>query len=75
VSWWITNHVDEGRAKLNFSEWGKHHGEGDDAAETVVNGSMPPDFYTWLGMHSDANLTPAERKELAAGLKRTLGGG
>ena len=22
LSWWITNHVKEGREKLNFSEWG-----------------------------------------------------
>jgi mono/diheme cytochrome c family protein len=76
LSWWITNHVKEGRAALNFSEWGTGGGgESDDAAETVRDGSMPPDYYTWLGMHSDAKLTPAERKELAAGLEKTLRGG
>jgi mono/diheme cytochrome c family protein len=75
LSWWITNHVKEGRAALNFSEWGSHPGGSDDAAETVVNGSMPPDYYTWFGMHSNAKLTPAERAELAAGLRKTLGGG
>lgn len=75
LSWWITNHVKDGRAKLNFSEWDRHHGESDDASETVLNGSMPPSYYTWLAMHGTAKLTPAERKELAAGLKRTLGGG
>lgn len=74
LSWWITNHVKEGRAALNFSEWGSG-GEGDDAAETVSDGSMPPDYYTWLGMHADAKLTPSERAELAAGLRKTLGGG
>ena len=76
LSWWITNHVKEGRAALNFSEWGTAgHGETGDAAETVTEGSMPPDYYTWLGMHADAKLTPAERRELAAGLDKTLGGG
>ncbi len=75
LSWWITNHVKEGRDKLNFSEWGTQRGEGDDAAETVRNGSMPPDYYTWLGMHGDAKLSAAERQELAAGLQKTLGGG
>jgi hypothetical protein len=75
LSWWITNHVREGRDQLNFSEWGSHHGEADDAAETVTDGEMPPDYYTWLGMHADAKLTPGERRELAAGLRRTLGGG
>jgi mono/diheme cytochrome c family protein len=75
LSWWITNHVKEGRDALNFSEWGSRQGEPDDAAETVSEGSMPPDYYTWFGMHGAAKLTRAERKELAAGLRKTLGGG
>ena len=74
LSWWITNHVKEGRAALNFSEWDRR-GESDDAAETVRNGSMPPEYYTWLGMHSNAKLTPKERRELADGLVKTLGAG
>jgi hypothetical protein len=75
VSWWTKNHVDEGREALNFSEWDRPHGEADDAAETVADGSMPPDYYTWFGLHSDASLTPTEKRELAAGLRRTLGSG
>ena len=75
LSWWITNHVKEGRDKLNFSEWGSGGGGSDDAAETVRNGSMPPSYYTWFGMHSNAKLTPAERRELADGLQQSLGGG
>jgi mono/diheme cytochrome c family protein len=75
LSWWITNHVKEGRDELNFSEWGTRQDEADDAAETVTEGSMPPDYYTWMGMHGDAKLSPAERRELATGLQRTLGGG
>lgn len=73
VSWWITNHVKEGREKLNFSEWGSGH-QSDDAAETVREGSMPPDYYTWLGLHGNAKLTAAERQQLEAGLQKTLGG-
>jgi hypothetical protein len=73
VSWWLTNHVDDGRAALNFSEWGTHRGEGaDDAAETVTNGSMPPAYYTWFGLHSAAKLTKAEKAELARGLQLSL---
>jgi mono/diheme cytochrome c family protein len=45
ISWWITNHVEEGRAALNFSECAKGRGESD-AVETVRNGTMPPDYYT-----------------------------
>ncbi len=73
LSWWITNHVKDGRAALNFSECHRGGGE-NDAAETVRNGSMPPDYYTWLGLHSNAKLTPAEQQELAAGLTATLQG-
>src|SRR5580765_2914451 len=35
LSWWITNHVKEGRAALNFSECTKSAGRGEnDASET-----------------------------------------
>jgi mono/diheme cytochrome c family protein len=73
ISWWITNHVKEGRDALNFSEWGTGRGEGaDDAIETIRNGSMPPSYYTWLGLHSDAKLSAKERQELIDGLRRTF---
>ena len=64
-SWWITNHVQEGRAELNFSECtqGSSTSEGsgeNEASEAVREGSMPPNYYTWLGLHADAKLTRAE---------------
>ena len=34
---------------------------------------MPPSYYTWLGLHRAAKLTPTERKELANGLLISLG--
>jgi hypothetical protein len=73
LSWWITNHVKDGRAALNFSECTRGRGE-NEAAETVREGSMPPNYYTWLGLHSNAKLTAAERRELAVGLQATLSG-
>jgi hypothetical protein len=74
LSWWITNHVEEGRSALNFSEWGtsKQGEDAREAAETVTEGEMPPANYTWLGLHKAAQLTPAERKQLADGLKATI---
>ena len=72
VSWWITNHVKEGRDALNFSEWGTARRGSDDAIETIRNGSMPPSYYTWLGMHGDAKLSAKERQELIDGLRRTF---
>lgn len=74
VSWWIKNHVDEGRAKLNFDEWQSGKGGGS-AARAVLRGSMPPSNYTWLGRHPDAKLTSQQRQQLADGLAATLGPG
>ena len=74
VSWWIKNHVDEGRAKLNFDEWQPGRGGGR-GARTVLRGSMPPSYYTWLGLHSNAKLTPRQKQQLAEGLQATLGPG
>ncbi len=71
LSWWITNHVDEGRASLNFSEFSTRHGESGDAAETIREGSMPPDYYTWFGLHSNAKLTKVEAQQLIDGLRKT----
>lgn len=74
LSWWIKNHVDEGRAKLNFDEWQPGRGGGR-AARTVQRGSMPPSYYTWVGLHSNAKLTPQQQQQLAQGLEATLGPG
>ena len=74
ISWWINNHVEEGRAALNFSEWGtsKQGDEAREAAETVREGKMPPSNYTWLGLHKAADLTPKQRQQLADGLQATI---
>src|SRR5690348_6627824 len=46
VSWYITNHVKEGRSALNFSEWSTNPGEAArDAAEPLQEGSMPPAYF------------------------------
>ena len=45
-----------------------------EAAETIRNGSMPPDYYTWLGLHSNAKLSAAEKQQLATGLSASLQG-
>ncbi|HEU4727742.1 MAG TPA: heme-binding domain-containing protein [Kofleriaceae bacterium] len=71
MSWLVQNHVDEGRETLNFSQWNRAYKEAHEASETVLEGSMPPSSYVLL--HPDARLQPAERSELARGLDATLG--
>jgi hypothetical protein len=76
VSWWVNNHVQDGRRALNFSTWDpSNHRSGSDIAKAVREASMPPGFYTWFGLHADAKLSPADREALAKGLEATYGQG
>jgi hypothetical protein len=75
VSWWITRHVEDGRRAMNFSTWGRVYSPLNDAADAVENGSMPPGYYTWFGLHPEAKLTAEQKQELAQGLEATLGKG
>ncbi len=71
VSWLVARDVAEGREKLNFSEMNRDQ-EADEAAATVHEGEMPPRYYTPL--HPSAQLNPAEKAALIAGLQATFGG-
>ncbi|CAN5432466.1 heme-binding domain-containing protein [soil metagenome] len=73
VSWYVANHVKEGRAALNFDAWSTAAGEGSDEPwEPLQEGLMPPAYYHYLGLHSDTKLTAAETRELVAGLEKTV---
>ncbi|MBL7802321.1 MAG: heme-binding domain-containing protein [Saprospiraceae bacterium] len=67
VSWWVVDHVQEGREKLNFSTFGQlNAGERADAleeaGETIQEGEMPLRSYTWL--HPGAKLSAANKSLL-----------
>lgn len=70
VSWLVQYDVDEGRAKLNFSEWARPQEEAGEAAEVMAEGEMPPS--TYLLMHRTARLSASERQQLMHGLTRTI---
>ena len=64
VNFWLQDHINEGREKMNFSRWNlsasqKHAHE---AGEEVQEGEMPLDSYTWV--HGEARLDAAQRKRL-----------
>jgi len=72
-SWLIQHDIDEGRRRLNFSEWTGRSRDAREAAEAVQRGSMPPIQYTLV--HPDARLSDAEKTALEQGLQATLQGG
>jgi hypothetical protein len=73
ISWRLQRHVDEGRAKLNFSEWGSREQETGEIVEVVSEGEMPP--WDYLLLHPDARLSDADTQALIDGLGKTFGGG
>jgi hypothetical protein len=70
ISWLVQRDVDDGRAALDFSEWGKPQDGAGDAVEAIAGGSMPPWYYTI--MHPKAKLSAAEKQALMNGLAATL---
>jgi hypothetical protein len=75
-SWLAALDTFRGRRHLNFSEWGlnppgsERNRGANEIVRVIQDGSMPPNLYTL--MHPDANLTPAEKQQLIAGLLASL---
>jgi hypothetical protein len=72
LSWLVQRDVEQGRRKVNFSEFDRPQRDARNAAEQVQKGAMPQPYY--VALHPQANLNPAEREELIQGLQLTLGG-
>jgi hypothetical protein len=75
ASWAVSNHVADGRSKVNFQEWDQPQKDADESAEEVENGSMPPAYFTLFGLHDEANFTDEETADLIAGLRTVFGDG
>ncbi|MGB0390561.1 MAG: heme-binding domain-containing protein, partial [Salibacteraceae bacterium] len=72
VSWWVKDHIKEGREELNFSAWGtftekrkakKLH----EIEEEVEEGEMPLSSYTIT--HSNASLSKEQKEVLITWVK------
>lgn len=70
VSWLIQHDVDEGRQRLNFSEWGTREMEVDEIIKVVREGEMPPLQFTII--HAEARLSDTEKAQLISGLTASL---
>lgn len=67
VSFWLNDHIEEGRGHLNFASWDRYSTKRKDhkleeVVEMVENGEMPLESYTFI--HKEADLTPAETTAL-----------
>ena len=83
MSWLIQHDVEEGRGTINLSEWGatpvirsegergQRQADAQEITEVILRGQMPPDQY--LILHPNADLSPAERQQLAQGFQSMLG--
>lgn len=75
MSWLVQHDVEEGRSKLNFSEWGaprtgQREDPVDEVQKVVGEGEMPPLQYT--AIHANARLTTTEKDQLISGLMTSL---
>jgi hypothetical protein len=63
--------VDEGRERLNFSNWPPRRLEREEFSEVVYEGGMPPSYY--IVLHPDAQMSDAEKQQLVQGLQQIAG--
>jgi cytochrome c551/c552 len=70
VSWLVQRDVDEGRRRLNFSDWGNRNTTINELSNTIMNGEMPP--FQYMPMHPTARLSVAEKEAFLRGLSATL---
>lgn len=72
VGWFLRDHIDEGRRKLNFSTFATYEPKRQahklfESQEELLEGKMPLDSYV-IG-HPEAKLTDEQRKHLVAYFK------
>ncbi|SMD31887.1 Haem-binding domain-containing protein [Reichenbachiella faecimaris] len=76
ISWWIGDHIEEGREHFNLSEWGTYSEKKalhklEEFYEEVEEGEMPLTSYTLI--HGEASLTDEQTKKLITWVKSLPG--
>lgn len=69
VAWWLNGHITDGKRHLNYSEFTNRpiaiqNKKLKETIEMVEEKDMPLESYTYLGLHSEANLTDAQREAI-----------
>lgn len=73
VNWWLANHVNEGKAKLNFDEFNAYTTKKklhklDEVIETIKDNEMPLKSYTLI--HGNAKLSDSDKQDLETWVKK-----
>ncbi len=73
VNWWLADHVNEGKRKLNFDEFNAYSTKKklhklDEVIETIRDNEMPLKSYTFI--HGDAKLSDSNKQEIEAWIKK-----
>jgi len=77
VAWWLNDHVKVGKRHLNFSEFTNRpiaiqNHKWEEVVEMVEEKEMPLKDYTYLGLHSEANLSDEQREVLISWAKSQM---
>jgi hypothetical protein len=77
IAWFLDNHVQEGKAELNFSTFTKlpvavQNHKFDEIIEMVEEKEMPLKSYTFFGLHENANLSDQQRAVLVNWAKQQM---
>ncbi len=73
VNWWLADHVNEGKRKLNFDEFNAYSTKKklhklDEVIETIRDNEMPLKSYTFI--HGDAKLSDSDKQEIETWAKK-----
>ncbi|MCG8524267.1 MAG: heme-binding domain-containing protein, partial [Pseudomonadales bacterium] len=74
VSYWLADHIEDGKKHLDFSDWQNYDEKKKDhkleeLIEEVKGGSMPLNEYTWT--HADAKLSEEQISALVSWAEKT----
>jgi len=77
IAWFLDNHVQEGKAELNFSTFTKlpvavQNHKFDEIIEMVDEKEMPLKSYMFFGLHENANLSDQQRAVLVNWAKQQM---
>lgn len=68
-SWLVQHDVEDGRRRMNVSEWNQPQPDVREVERVILGGGMPPLQYKVI--HSGGRLSQTERRQLARGIAAT----